>query len=548
MTQKVKWSEINSITTFKIGVLGTDAVTNNLSNFTKNRRVFDKLIEVKRISGIEEIENYNVVYVNTTYEYLLNSINDYIKGKQILIITEGYPTNASMINMTKVGDSYSYDINRMYLREANLRIAPTLANHAVSANDLKEKLFEKTEQKLYVVSRENDEQKRIIENQIDVINKKKIALIEKDNSIKSLSLEGELKNKEIKEKISLVKINEQKLNLQIAQINFQQQKIDSINTQIQEQKRVLVEQSNDIKEKTEVLAKKNIIIDTQRKHNIVLTILSTMLFLLSLSLLIAYLKNKKLHKQLQVQHVEINNQAKLLTSKNKELEQFAYITSHDLQEPLNTISSFINIIKDEYHNKFDNDGKQMLDFVKEGSIRMKKLIDALLQYSRLGRSKEYQFVQCTPLLDILTEDMQSTIKSTNAKISYQGLPTIKGNEVELRLLFQNLISNGIKFRNPDTIPEIEIQCKEVCDTDETVKKEQKFWEFSVSDNGIGIAKEYQDRVFAIFQRLHSRLDYEGSGIGLAHCKKIVEAHSGKIWFTSEQGVGTTFSFSIPIES
>ena len=548
LSKQVKWSEINSITTFKIGVLGTDAIANNLSNFSNNKRIFDKLIEVKRISSIEEIENYNVVYVNTTYEYLLTSINDYIRGKQILVITEGYPTSSSMINITRVEDLYSYDINRMYLREANLRIAPTLANHALSTNDLKENIFKKTEQKLYVVSRENDEQKRIIESQIDVINQKKEALIEKDNSIKSLFIEGELKNKEIKEKITLVKVNEQKLDQQIAQINFQQQKIDSINGKIQNQQKILIDQSNDIQEKTTILAKKNIIIDTQRKHNIVLSILSTMLFVLSLSLLVAYLKNKKLHRRLQVQHIEINNQAELLTSKNKELEQFAYITSHDLQEPLNTISSFINIIKDEYHSKFDDDGKQMLDFVKEGSIRMKKLIDALLQYSRLGRSKEYEFVNCTPLLDIFTADMQSTIKSTNAKISYNGLPTIKGNEVELRLLFQNLISNGIKFRNPDTIPEIEIQCKEVCDTDDAIKKEQKFWVFSVTDNGIGIAKEYQDRVFAIFQRLHSRLEYEGSGIGLAHCKKIVEAHSGKIWFTSEQGVGTTFCFSIPIEA
>ncbi|MGB5419603.1 sensor histidine kinase [Algibacter sp.] len=548
LAEQVKWSEINSIATFKIGVLGTNAIANNLSNYSENKRIFDKLIEVKRISSIEEIENYNVIYVNTTFEYLLASINDFIRGKQILVISEGYPTGSSMINITKVGDSYSYDINRMYLREASLRIEPTLANRAVSTHELKEKIFEKTEQKLYVVSRENDEQKKIIESQISDINKKKEALIEKDNSIKSLFIEGELKNKEIKEKITLVKVNEQKLEQQIAQITFQQQKMDSINDKIQNQQKVLMDQSDDIKAKTEILAKKNIIIDTQRKHNIVLTILSTILFILSLSLLVAYLKNKKLNKQLQVQHIEINNQSKLLTSKNKELEQFAYITSHDLQEPLNTISSFITIIKDEYHSKFDDDGKQMLDFVKEGSIRMKKLIDALLQYSRLGRSKEYEFVQCTPLLDILTADMQNTIKSTNAKISYNDLPTIKGNEVELRLLFQNLISNGIKFRNPDTIPEIEIQCKEVCDTDDVINKEQKFWVFSVTDNGIGIAKEYQDRVFAIFQRLHSRLEYEGSGIGLAHCKKIVEAHSGKIWFTSEQGVGTTFSFSIPIEA
>jgi len=215
---------------------------------------------------------------------------------------------------------------------------------------------------------------------------------------------------------------------------------------------------------------------------------------------------------------------------------------------LNTVSSFINVLSEDYHNQFDEDGQQILGFIKEGSVRMKKLIDALLQYSRLGRTKVFEDVNCMPLLDVLTADLQSTIKNTEAEISYKDLPIIKGNEVELRLLFQNLITNGIKFRDPNVKPRINIECTEISEGEDTDNDAEKYWKFSVTDNGIGIAKEYQDRVFAIFQRLHSRLEYEGSGIGLAHCKKIVESHSGKIWFTSEKGMGTTFCFSLPMSA
>ena len=363
-----------------------------------------------------------------------------------------------------------------------------------------------------------------------------------------MALDSKLKTKQIADNTNFERVLERTLEIQIDQIEAQQLEIDSVNEEIEVQQKILEAQKKNIKEKANILIKKDIIIDTQRRHNIILSILSTLLLLACLSLLVAYLKNKKLNTRLNVQHVEIKKQSNLLTSKNKELEQFAYIASHDLQEPLNTVTSFIDIIDAEYHSKFDDEGKQILGFIKEGSTRMKKLIDALLQYSRLGRTKVFEDVNCMPLLDVLTADLKNAIQSNEAEINYKDLPTIKGNEVELRLLFQNLITNGIKFRHPDVKPKIDIQCTEISEIEETSREEEKFWKFSVTDNGIGIAKEYQDRVFAIFQRLHSRLEYEGSGIGLAHCKKIVESHSGKIWFTSEKGSGTTFCFSIPIRA
>ena len=237
---------------------------------------------------------------------------------------------------------------------------------------------------------------------------------------------------------------------------------------------------------------------------------------------------------------EIYEQSQELISKNQELEQFAYIASHDLQEPLNTISSFIGLISEDYGESFDEIGKESLTFIQDASIRMKKLIDALLQYSRLGRNTDRQNIKLSLLISQLTADLKSVLNKTKAELLVEDLPDVLGSAVEIRLLFQNLISNAIKFVENDTIPIIKIRSKSICnDTGE------KRIQFSVEDNGIGIPKEHQDRIFAIFQRLHTRDKYEGTGIGLAQCKKIVESHKGEIWLTSKVGEGTTFYFTLP---
>lgn len=553
LTEQVKWPNIDKIITFKIGVFATNDVANNLTETALQRRVYNKRIQVNKINNLNEILSYNVLFVSTNYEYLLKEILEISEGNNILVITEGYPVNAAMINMVYVVDDYSYNINRMYFRKANLTISKKLASYAVTSAELDRSLFNKIEQKNYIISKENDVQKEIIENQLktistqtDYLNEKNEALIEKEDSITSLFLEGEQMSKTINEKINQQKLNEQKLTEQVNQIKLQNSKIKAINKQIEDQQKILRIQTKNIYEKTAILENKNIIIDSQRKYNTILSVLSLLLFFVCISLLIAYIKINKLTYRLKIKHIEIAKQSKQLNSKNKELEQFAYITSHDLQEPLNTISSFIDIIKAEYDSKFDEEGKQMLGFIKEGSVRMKKLIDVLLEHSRLGRNTIYNNVNSTQLLEDLIEDLQSVIKTNNAEITYSNLPNIKGNEVELKLLFQNLITNAIKFKALNTKPRIQISCKEVLDQDANIEHDKRQWVFAVKDNGIGIAEEYQNKVFAIFQRLHSRSEYEGSGIGLAHCKKIVEAHSGKIWFNSKKNEGTTFYFSIPI--
>lgn len=223
-----------------------------------------------------------------------------------------------------------------------------------------------------------------------------------------------------------------------------------------------------------------------------------------------------------------------LELKNKELEQFAYRVSHDLKEPVRTIFSIIQLIEKKYKGKLDKKADEYLRFISVATGRMKILIDDLLEYSIIGKQDEMINVDCRKLVEDIQQDMQTKIKETNSIIEIGELPVVKGYETELRLLFQNLISNGIKFSKPGVSPEIKIYAEE-----------QDGWTFIIQDNGIGIADEDKNKIFGIFQRLHTRSEYEGTGIGLAHCMKIAELHKGDIWVDSKLDEGSTFYFEIP---
>ncbi|AXY73982.1 PAS domain S-box protein [Paraflavitalea soli] len=231
---------------------------------------------------------------------------------------------------------------------------------------------------------------------------------------------------------------------------------------------------------------------------------------------------------------KVRQRTEELERKNKELEQFAYVASHDMQEPLRTTSSFVALLRKQYKGKLDENADKYLDYIVQSSDRMKVLIKDLLDYSRLGREKEKRQVDCNSIVEQVRADLNRVIRESKAEVKAGNLPLLDGFPTELKLLFQNLVSNSIKFRRPGEPPVVEINSQ----------KNNGTWEFSISDNGIGIEAQYLDRIFVIFQRLHNRTDYEGSGIGLAHCKKIVELHGGRIWVKSEPGVGSTFFFTI----
>lgn len=224
-----------------------------------------------------------------------------------------------------------------------------------------------------------------------------------------------------------------------------------------------------------------------------------------------------------------------LTSSNKEIEQFAYIASHDLQEPLRTISNYANLFQKRYHGKLDKDADRYLDVINNATGRMQTLIRDLLDYSRIGEDKKHSEINCNILLKDILNDMAISVAENSAEVYIAELPNVNGYVSGLKSLFQNLISNAIKFKKSDLNPVITI----------TAKERGQVWVFEIKDNGIGINKVFYDKVFIIFQRLHNKTEYPGTGIGLAHCNKIVELHGGKIWVESELGQGSTFYFTIP---
>lgn len=231
---------------------------------------------------------------------------------------------------------------------------------------------------------------------------------------------------------------------------------------------------------------------------------------------------------------QVKQHAQVLEEQNLELAQFAYVASHDLQEPLRIVISYVQLLQRRYEGQFDEDADLFFHYIVSGALRMRDLINGLLDYSYLGRSgSPFAVTNCNDILGEALANLQVTIEETGAIIHADPLPTLLGDKVQLRQLWQNLISNAIKFSA--TQPEIFIGCR----------NDGEDWLFWVQDNGIGLDIEYAERVFAIFQRLHTLEEYPGTGIGLAICKKIVERHNGRIWVESQPGEGATFYFTLP---
>lgn len=223
-----------------------------------------------------------------------------------------------------------------------------------------------------------------------------------------------------------------------------------------------------------------------------------------------------------------------LQRSNEELEHFAYIASHDLQEPLRAVAGYSQFLAEEYQNSLDETAQEYIRNIIDGAARMRQLIQDLLAYSRVTKGKPFSPTDCNNVLRQALDNLQVLIAENNATITYDSLPTVTADRTQLVQLFQNLIGNAIKFRRKE-LPEIQI----------AAELKDEAWLFSVKDNGIGIKTKYLERIFQIFQRLHTRTEIPGTGIGLAICKKIVERHHGRIWAESEPEQGTTFFFIIP---
>jgi PAS domain S-box-containing protein len=246
-------------------------------------------------------------------------------------------------------------------------------------------------------------------------------------------------------------------------------------------------------------------------------------------------ERKKAEKKLKVLNEKLRRRTLKLEQSNKKLEQFAYVASHDLQEPLRMVDSYTQLLEERYKDQLDADAREFINYAVEGANGMRRLIKDLLSYSRIEtRGKTLKPINSHAALGQALTNLSTMIEENHAIVTNDDLPVIMADETQLVQLFQNLISNGIKFQKKEQ-PRVHI----------SVNKKDDRWLFSVTDNGIGFEDKYKDLVFILFQRLHPKEKYPGTGIGLAICKKIVERHNGRIWVDSEPGKGSTFHFTLP---
>jgi len=223
-----------------------------------------------------------------------------------------------------------------------------------------------------------------------------------------------------------------------------------------------------------------------------------------------------------------------LARSNAELEQFIYIASHYLQEPLRTVSNFSQLLAKRYKGELDAKADPFIGFIVDGTTRMQQMIDDLLEYSRVStRTKPFESTDCETVLDQALANVKEAVEESGALVTHDPLPTVMADASQLVQLFQNLLSNAIKFRKEKTSITV------------SAVQRRNEWLFSVKDNGIGIAPEFMEHIFKMFEHEHASTEYPGTGVGLAICKKIVERHGGRIWVESEQGKGSTFYFTIP---
>jgi light-regulated signal transduction histidine kinase (bacteriophytochrome) len=226
-----------------------------------------------------------------------------------------------------------------------------------------------------------------------------------------------------------------------------------------------------------------------------------------------------------------------LTRSNQDLQQFAYVASHDLQEPLRMVSSYTQLLGDRYRDQLDEKGQSFIHYAVDGAVRMQRLIQDLLAFSRVKTHGEpFDLLDLNDLMTDVLANLESSVNESGGKVIWDTLPSVPADRSQLGQVFLNLVGNALKFRG-ESAPKVHIGSSQ----------EQDLWQISVQDNGIGIDEKYADKIFVIFQRLHTRDVYPGTGIGLALCKQIITRHGGQIWFESEPGKGSTFFFTLPMK-
>jgi light-regulated signal transduction histidine kinase (bacteriophytochrome) len=246
--------------------------------------------------------------------------------------------------------------------------------------------------------------------------------------------------------------------------------------------------------------------------------------------------NARLYRAAELARVQAQSASRDLERSNTDLERFAFVASHDLQEPLRMVTSFSQLLARRYKGQLDKQGDEYLEYIQTGTRRMAALIEDLLSYSQIVHSTEKGVpVDCSVVLDKVLESCRVIIEENVAIVTRDPLPTVEGDEGQISQLFHNLLTNALKYRKREVAPEVHVSARRTADE----------WIFSFRDNGIGIAKENLEQIFVIFKRLHKKTEYPGTGIGLALCQRIIEGRAGRIWVESTPGAGSTFYFTWP---
>lgn len=535
--EQINWQ--NTFSTFTIGVLGTDPTIYNLNQLSAKRTIKNKPVKIVRFNTIKDIKDVQLLYVNKKYHFDIKYVIYKISDKNILLVSEGYDYHSSMINIVNVNTSFKYEINEALIKKEGFTYSPTLKRYAISSSEKWKQLYKKSEN-------ENTIKKAVIQQKEDTIEKQLKKISKQKDEIKTVEAKKqqlinlkELQKKKIKEKHILEKELEQKILLQQTELLKKEQQLNTTTLKVNQQEEILKHKTIEIAKKETVLKNKNKALKTQKTVTFLLLSLLITALLAGFLIYRNYTIIKRLNIFLKEKNTIIKEKRKKLELKNKEIEQFAYIASHDLKEPLTTITGVVGLMQEDYKTSLDDDGLTSLSFIEQSCSRMHTQIEDLLKYSKLGKSEERLPINCVDIVKNIELDLSHVIKRLDATITYSNLPTVNASKLELRTVFQNLINNAIKFSKPNIPPKVTITCETITEHN-TV-----FWKFFIEDNGIGIEDKHKEKIFAIFQRLHSTSEYEGTGIGLAYCKKIIENLGGSIGLNSVVGEGTTFYFTIP---
>lgn len=568
-TVQVQWPQPSSSPVFRIGVLGKDPVVGALRQMALQRKVGQRSIEVVQLDALPAALPLDLLYVNRKFHFDLAEVLQQISGKNTLLVSENYSFNASMINMIDVDGKFIFELNESRLEQEGFVVSAGLKELAVNSanrwqelyresakrlNAEKEKVFEQ-ETLLKRQSQQLDgqrilsrEQQLIIARQINEIEKRKkeladqnLQIEEQQAALQSLIDQNNIEQEDYENRLALLSDLEAQSREQRVQIDRQELALDKQRLEFDRQDALLKEQKAKVEEQQAVLDQQDDKIRVQKRYNYLLTALVLLVLGTSFFIYRSLRNRKKTNLELARKNRSIQQKTNELEVQKRAMEQFAFIASHDLKEPLSTISGLVEVLKLDNGDRMDETGKQSMQYILDASNRMSNRIDGLLAYSRLGRDVHFLPVDCQAVLAHVQADLSKVINDKGAHLQVDDLPTVQGHEAELAMLFQNLIVNAIKFQAPDRRPSVRINAKKLV-VDEVLSDE--VWQFSVSDNGIGIPAEHQKEIFGIFSRLHRRNQYEGSGIGLAHCKKIVELHGGKIWVESKTGAGSIFHFTL----